>query len=361
MTTTIAWYVSPHGFGHAARSCAILEELSERSPETRVVIHTTAPRWFFDTSLQRPFEFVPCDVDVGLIQASPMVEDLPATLDALGDMPWTGPAAEAFDRTLAACAPDLVVADISPFALAAAARLGVPSVLVENFTWDWIYLGYADEHPRMVEVAERIEALFAAADLRIQATPVCERVAGAAIVDPIARAPRNGRAVTRRALGVGPDEPMVLLSMGGIPWRYGSTEMLERNPAAVIVAPGTGDRLERRGQLVRLPHRSDFFHPDLMLAADAVVGKLGYSTIAEAWLCCRPYGWVLRDRFREGPALEPWVRRNVGGFRFESTDLASGDWIGRVVDLLGGCPGEAPRCSGAGPAAERIAAMLRSP
>ncbi len=36
----------------------------------------------------------------------------------------------------------LVVADIPPLACAAADRAGVPSVVLGNFTWDWIYAAY---------------------------------------------------------------------------------------------------------------------------------------------------------------------------------------------------------------------------
>ena len=33
----------------------------------------------------------------------------------------------------------LVVGDIPPLAFAAAARAGIPSIALGNFTWDWIY------------------------------------------------------------------------------------------------------------------------------------------------------------------------------------------------------------------------------
>ena len=76
--------------------------------------------------------------------------------------------------------------------------------------------------------------------------------------------------------------PMILVSMGGIPWAF---ENLERWRAAGVydfVVPGGAAREERAGNLVLLPHHSPVYHPDLVAAADVLVGKLGYSTVAEA-------------------------------------------------------------------------------
>jgi UDP:flavonoid glycosyltransferase YjiC (YdhE family) len=333
--STIAWFISPHGFGHAARSCAVIDALLQRHDDLRVVVFSTVPRWFLDSSIHHPVHTVAAKVDVGLVQRTSMEEDPEATEEALAGMPWGGTAAaDDLDRRVAAVAPDLVVADIAPFGLASAARLGVPSILVENFTWDWIYRAYAVSHPGLGVIADRLQKVFDRATRRIQLTPFCVEAAGATPVPPVARPPRSDRQNTRRLLGIAPDEPVVLVSMGGIPWEYSGLERLERAAEAVVVAPGSGPTVERRGNLVTLPHRSSFYHPDLVQAADAVVGKLGYSTVAEAWASGRPFGWVLRSRFPEGPAMEAWVRREVGGTRLEHEELLSGDWLGRVPQLL---------------------------
>ena len=36
----------------------------------------------------------------------------------------------------------LVICDIAPLGISIAKEAGIPSVLVENFTWDWIYEQY---------------------------------------------------------------------------------------------------------------------------------------------------------------------------------------------------------------------------
>lgn len=54
-TRCIAYFVSPHGFGHAARSCAIMSALQAREPGIGLEIFTTVPRWFFAESLAAAF------------------------------------------------------------------------------------------------------------------------------------------------------------------------------------------------------------------------------------------------------------------------------------------------------------------
>src|SRR5512138_3861696 len=79
----IACFVTPHGFGHAARAAAVIEALRGLTPGLHAHLFTTVPRWFFGESLGRGFTRHGLDVDVGLVQRGPLAEDLPATLARL--------------------------------------------------------------------------------------------------------------------------------------------------------------------------------------------------------------------------------------------------------------------------------------
>ena len=85
----VAFFVSPHGFGHAARAAAVMQELRRLDPEVEILVLTTAPRWFFEDSLQQPFSHFPVLTDVGLVQRDAFVEDLPKTV-ALLESFWDG-------------------------------------------------------------------------------------------------------------------------------------------------------------------------------------------------------------------------------------------------------------------------------
>ena len=72
------------------------------------------------------------------------------------------------------------------------------------------------------------------------------------------------------------------------------------------------------GHVTCLPHQSDYYHPDLIRAADVVVGKAGYSTLAEVYHAGTPFGCVGRSGFRETDILEAFMAAHMPG-RFGRT------------------------------------------
>lgn len=373
----LVYFVSSHGFGHAARAAAVMAAVRQRLPDSRFTVFTSIPAWFFEDSLGLPADddtFIvrpPASSDLGLVQIDALTEDLPATIARLDEaLPYRESILDEAAAELAALAPALVLADISPFGLAAARRAGLPSILVENFTWDFIYRGVAREAPELARFADFLAEIFAGADHRVQTEPFCVPEDGAVRVAPVARTTRRGRVATRRDLGIPGDEPVVLVTMGGIGW---STDALSvsrascrnssRSASPWIVVPGGADEIRRDGRLLRLPHRSEFYHPDLLAAADVVVGKLGYSTLAEVAQVGVPLAYLPRPRFPESPHLEAWARDKLVTARLDLDDLIRGDWRAPVAKLL-----ERPRrdpieTSGAREIARRVERLVsaRSP
>lgn len=331
--------VSAHGFGHAARASALVEALRALRPSLYPHVLTTVPRWFFADSLSGSFTMHRLRTDVGLVQRSPLEEDLQATirrLDAVLD-PRSG-TAERLTCRLAATGCRLVISDIAPLGIVAARRAGVPSVLVENFTWDWIYRRYRPTIPALEVHADTLAEHFAAADLRVQTEPACEPRPEASTVAPVARRGRTPPAATRRRLGIPEDGRVVLLTMGGVGWDYRSLDRLARHPTAFFVVPGGGPVASHRGRLVVLPFHSDHHHPDLVQAADLVVGKLGYSTVAETWRSGSAMAYIPRPRFPESPVLASFVRRTMSAAEITERAFNDGSWLVAVDRLL-----EAPR------------------
>ncbi|MEO1088425.1 MAG: hypothetical protein AAFY88_29685, partial [Acidobacteriota bacterium] len=342
---TLAYIVSSHGFGHAARSAAVIDALHVLRPDVRVEVVTTTPRWFFEQSLTAPFGYREVTTDLGLVQASSLDEDLDATserLRAIFEAPES--IVDPIAGALAEADPDLAVCDISPWGLEAARRRGVPSVRIETFTWDWIYRGYGD--PRLDDAADRFEALFRA-DHHLRLEPFCGALGDARPAPPVARSPRHTRAEVRRDLGVPDDASMALVTMGGVPWDFDDVEaqLAARSGEHVLVIAGGAPDVRRFEGCVLIPHRSDFYHPDLVAAADLVVGKLGYSTVAEVAESGGAFLYVPRPRFRESPALEAWVERHLTARAFAPQDLAAPDWLARLDRALEALAREPPRPS----------------
>jgi hypothetical protein len=332
----VACFVTPHGFGHAARAAAILAALRERVPGLDVHLFTTVPRWFFRDSIGADFSLHRVDADVGLVQRDPLSEDLPATVARLRALYPPNPALLApLGRALRRNGCRLVLCDISPLGIAAARAAGLPSVLVENVSGAWIARGCTRREPRLAPFASLIGELARDADLHLQTEPICRPDPGALPVGPVSRRPRATRAATRAALGVPARRPLVLVTMGGI--RHGGFAVapLSLLSGVEFVLAGGGPARRRVGNALILPHRSGFYHPDLVAAADAVVGKIGYSTLAESCRAGVPFGFVPRAGFRESAVLGRWLLGQGRGLRIGPAAFASGEWVRRVPELLG--------------------------
>jgi len=359
--TRLAYFVTPHGFGHAARTAAIVEALGRRFPHCEVDLWTSIPIWFFEESLTVPFRHHELNCDVGLIQNSPVEEDLPASLAALEAF-WS--AADKFRirevaETVAASGAVCVLCDIAPFGLDVAQAAGLPSVLVENFTWDWIYEPLAAAEPGFAHWAETMSAKFAQADLHLQLEPACRPAAGAVRVPRVARSPHQSREQVSARLGIPRADALVLVSLGGVEHRLASFALLTACRGATFVHPGATREERWEGNLRLLPHHSPIHHPDLVAAADLVVGKLGYSTVAEAVAAGTRMLYVPRPGFRESEVLASYVHERIPAEPMTMADLESGEWVKRVPGMLSRPRPPADPQDGAGRVADRIAEWWR--
>ncbi|HXT51334.1 MAG TPA: hypothetical protein VN811_09855 [Thermoanaerobaculia bacterium] len=360
-TRRLAYFVTPHGFGHAARACAVIEALGARMP-LAVELFTTVPEWFFAASLAVPFGYHPVRTDVGLAQRDALDEDLAATvreLDAF--LPWPQELVERLAATVRELGCDAVLCDVAPLGIAVAHAAGLPAALIENFTWAWIYEGYLDREPRLAPHAAELGQWFAAADLRVQTEPVCRSWPGAVAVAPVARLPRRERGDVRRELRLEAHQRAVLLTMGGIPWDYaglvaGGGPKLPQG--IVLVVPGGAKERQNLPWARLLPFHSDLYHPDLVAASDAVIGKLGYSTLAECWCTGVPFGFVPRATFPESPVLAAAITAEGAGVEVPAAALAAPSWAW-IEGVLAVPRVDGGRRRGNADAAAAIAAWLR--
>jgi len=178
-------------------------------------------------------------------------------------------------------------------------------------------------------------------------------------VAPVSRYPRLPANEVRRRLGLGAKSPLVLLTMGGIRWDFDSLDRLRRFRDVSFVIPGAAGVESRDGNIVRLPFQSGLYHPDLVLASDAVVGKLGYSTVAETHHTGAGFFFVARPGFRESTVLERFARDVMAAEEISQSDLASGAWLDTPDALRARRYRTEPRPNGADQAAELILGLLR--
>jgi hypothetical protein len=309
--------------------------LQEIDPAIQFDIFTQVPRRFFHNSLVQNFRYYHLCTDIGLVQTTSLREDLSATIRRLDAF---FPLDHALITTLAAllrsasCA--LVLCDIAPMGIVAARAAGVASVLIENFTWDWLYQSYMQEEPRLARHIAYLRTLFATADHHIQTEPVCDPCSADLTSLPVSRKLQHSPQQTRTRLGIPMPAQAVLLTMGGVPEPHAFLSQLQHYRDLSFVVLGAGDTVERRNNVVLLPLRSAFFSLDLIYACDAVVSKVGYSTLAEVYHAGVPLGYVVRQQFRETPVLASYITAHMSGLAITEAAFSSGAWLSCLPDLL---------------------------
>jgi UDP-N-acetylglucosamine:LPS N-acetylglucosamine transferase len=125
-----------------------------------------------------------------------------------------------------------------------------------------------------------------------------------------------------------------------------------------LVIPGGSNGVERNGPVISLPHRSAFFHPDLVNAADAVMGKVGYSTLAEVYQAGVPFGFIKRSHFRESDILAEYIHQQMRGVAISEASFRSGAWEKTMEQLLSVPPREGERANGATQIADFVCDIL---
>ena len=331
----IAYFVTPHGFGHAARAAAVMEALSEIDTGVQFEIFTTVPSWFFRDSMSASFNHHHRVTDIGLMQKNAFQTDLEDTLGVLNNFFPPAPALIGkIAESIRALNCVLIICEIAPMGILVAKEARVPSILVENFTWDWIYQQYTVSDNRIKRHIDYLAPIFNAADFHIQTEPVCSRNSADLITAPVSRKTKTTGAEIRNRLGLPEDDKMVLITTGGIPQSYGFLEKLNKFREITFVMPGAGPEMKTVDNLIILPHRSDFYHPDLVGAADAVIGKVGYSTLSEIYHGGVPFGYVARSDFRESESLVQFIQKQMPGIAISESEFNNGNWTAKLADLL---------------------------
>jgi hypothetical protein len=331
----VAYFISPHGFGHAARASGVMAAVQEMDPSIRFDIFTTVPRWFFQESLIEPFVYHSLKTDIGLVQITALREDISRTLQSLDEfLPFDGSQIKNLAKQVHKKKCRLILCDIAPMGIVVAHEAGIPSVLIENFTWDWIYQGYAKHEPRLHHHIDYLKDIFQAANYHIQTEPICNHTETDLNVAPVSRKCRTPRKEIRNRLSIPDGCRAVMITMGGTPQHYTSLELLAKVPDVYFIIRVGSEPKRLRDNLLLLPFRSNFFHPDLIHACDAVIGKVGYSTMAEVYSAGVPFGYVTRPVFRESAILEAYIRNHMEGMALTESEFEDGVWIEKLEDLL---------------------------
>jgi UDP:flavonoid glycosyltransferase YjiC (YdhE family) len=341
----IVFYISGHGFGHASRSLEVIRALMARRSGVAVTVRTSVPRRRFDAGL----DVIEFPADTGMLQTDSLQVDVAGSLRAAAAFHARLPEkAEAEGRFLREAGVDLVVGDIPALAFAAAAVAERPSIAIGNFTWDWIYAGYADAPAELLR-ATRDAYAQASLGLRLPMSAGFETLASRTRDIPfVARQSQREPRDVRLTLGIPDDKPMVLTSFGAYGLKGLDMGALERQRDYTVIT----DDFPLRG----------FQYPDLVRAADVVITKPGYGIISECIANDTAMLYTSRGQFPEYDLFVREMPKYLRAQFIEQHDLLAVRWTKAIEQLLAlPKPTIAPAINGAEVAADAILACLPNP
>ena len=330
MKRELAYFISPHGFGHATRAIAVLLKLQERIRDLDVHLITTSPRELFnELSANWTYHRIRCDI--GLVQNDAFMPDIPATAVELGDfLPLNQ---KLLQECMKICkTSSLILSDISPLGVVVADRLDKPGVLIENFTWDWIY-AHLQQSERLHPFIPPLETIYNHVAFRVQTEPLCKRANCDLSCGPIARPPKTNPEKIKQAIGCG-SRKIVFMTMGGIPSFLPFNDRLKSLDDYFFIIAGQNKSSRYGRNVLYLSYDTPFYHPDLIAASDLVVCKSGYSTIAECSIAGACVCSIGRPGFAESDFISQFVRNRLGGSVVEYHEFINGSWLDRLETFL---------------------------
>jgi L-arabinokinase len=260
----------------------------------------------------------------------------------------------------------LVIADAPPLACAAASAAGAPALVVSNFTWDWIYEGYAPEIAQAPALADTLRGTYAlaAAGWRLPMHGGFETIAPVIDVPFVARHARHPRSEVREICGLPADAPVVLLSFGG----YGvkgidmaRLDCLDRYVVLVTYDGALGGPMPEGVALVAEPdiYGAGLGYEDVVAAVDVVMTKPGYGIISECVANDTALLYTSRGRFLEYDVMVREMPRFLRCGFIDQHDLFAGSWASALdAVLVAPDPPERPATNGADVIARMMLEMI---
>jgi L-arabinokinase len=367
--TPLVFYISGHGFGHASRDIEVLNALSARRPDLHLIVRSEVPEWLLRSSAEAEFELQRAQVDSGVAQVDSLTIDEAETARR----------AEAFYADFERRSEEeawllrdldagIVVGDIPALAFAAAARAGVPSVALGNFTWDWIYAGFAGFDTLAPQARSAIRSAYERTGLTLR-LPMHGGFAGMrTVVDVphIARHAARSREETRRLLDLDPGEVVVLASFGGYGLPLDYETIAAANQLTVVVTDHETDKAGTRrgsGGLRRVSRQElaekTLRYEDLVGMSDVVVTKPGYGIVSECIANDVALLYTSRGAFPEYDVMVAEMPRVLRCRHIEQEDLLAGRWAQSIRALLSqALPRERAATNGAEIVADAILGLL---
>lgn len=329
----LAYYITPHGLGHAVRSLEVIRHLLDLAPSLEIVLISPLPEFVIRQNVARSLPVRERYLDIGLVQQDSLRFDLEATRAALESLRRRHQAVVDEEiRFFGAEGIQGIVCDVPFLPFLAAARSGIPAVGMGNFTWDWIYQGYAEGDRRWESLVAWIREAYRECPLFLQLPMHGDCSACPTVLDVplVARHAKRTREETRRILGLPQEQEAYLVSFQSLNLEAGAERRLET----------MGERIFLYKHPLRLRARNslsldelDVSYADAVAAVDGVITKPGYGIVADCLVHGTPVIYTDRGLFLEYDILVNEMSTHLATVYLPSPDLYAGRWQGAIEQL----------------------------
>jgi UDP:flavonoid glycosyltransferase YjiC (YdhE family) len=352
--SSILYYITGHGYGHAVRSNQVIRHLQQIAPDLKVYVRTTAPEWLIQSRVIPSRQ----TIDIGIVQKDSLDMDLGRTLLACQALHHNIPGVIQQEMDFVREHQiRLIVGDIPPLCFEIAARASIGSVAIGNFTWSEIYRAYIKNYPGFIPLIEEMEDFQRKASLALTLPYAC----GVDVfplrrpIPWIARTSMLTREQARIAFGLPQSATIVLLSFGGLGLKRIAWRKLKELSGSFFVTTGeTGREFDN----VRFLPEAQRKYEDLVRAVDVVVTKPGYGIVADVISHQVRALYTDRGDFSEYPYLVQALNEYATAEFIPQDELLSGNvesYLDRLLNKKQNWP--AVPLDGARIAAEKILAL----
>ncbi len=322
----IAWYITPHGFGHAVRSLEVIHHLLQMDPKPNIIIVSDLPQFLIEQNLGCSPAVRRKRIDIGLVQKDNLRYDLDATRTALETLHDSHAALIREEAMfLKDSKVDGIVSDIGFLPFYAALEAGLPALGCSNFTWDWIYESLAGSDRRWHDLIDWCRGGYALCDLllRLPMHGDCSSCLRIEDIPLVARRSNRKREEIRDLLGCKTGQDAYLVSFTELDLGVRARDRIGQIKDAVFFYKRPL-KLDVAG--ARSVDGMDLAYVDVVAAVDAVITKPGYGIVSDCLANGVPLIYSDRGAFPEYEILVREMESQLTAVYMSSSELYEGNW-----------------------------------
>jgi hypothetical protein len=332
--SSIAYYISAHGYGHGVRSCNIIQAINEHYPHLTIHVISELPESFLSGQIDLKRNILRSrSFDVGMTQIDSIRVDVPSTLARIKR--FYSRRKERVAREAAFLEKQrigLIVVDIPALPIEAAAGIGIPRLAVGNFAWDWIYSEFIAEDAAWQTIVDMLHEEYAQTDLLLR-LPFCERMQAFPRIEdiPLVAFPgKEHKNEISRLTGCDPKKKWILLSFTTLELGEQALKKVERIKEYEFF---TVSPLEWQRKNIHPLHRGQMAFADILASMDAVISKPGFGILSDCIANKKPLIYADRSRFREYPILVNAIQRYIQHVHIPAAELYEGNWAESLAGI----------------------------